>query len=95
MSPCDRHGNWGSETGRDLPRVTQLVKELGLLDPQIILSTALHGLSGMALEQIPSSSLTRSGAAFAKPPDMLLPPWPSASLLLTWGVSQGDVGAWV
>ena len=97
LSPCDRHGNWGSERGTDLPRVTQLVKDRAGAagPPDHALSTALHGLFGMALEQIPSSSLTRSGAAFAKPPDMLLPPWPSASLLLTWGVSQGDVGAWV
>lgn len=93
LSPCDRHRNWGSESGRDLPRVTQLVKDrAGAAGPP---DHSVYRTARPLWSKYPLRHLRDLGLPLQSPPDMLLPPWPSASLLLTWGVSQGDVGAWV
>lgn len=73
-TPCDRHRNGGSDRGRDVPRVTQLVGDTpGAVGPQIVFCL-LHGMASLGYSGANSFFITYRGCGYLwKPTDMLLP----------------------
>lgn len=73
-TPCDRHRNGGSDSGRDLPWVTQLVGDTpGAVGPQIVLCR-LHCMASLGYCGANSFFVSYGGCGYLwKPTDMLLP----------------------